>query len=203
MKANDTSRWPVDELWELYQEVGALLHDRLASELQRRISVFENLSPTPCCIPKPAARAKASFVNPSNPSQTWSGRGRMPDWLTQAWLWGAVWKTINSWPETFRHSDNGGFLSGWLHLPLRDKRKGPQLNSRGPRWAEVSHFSGGRCDMDQPTSFSEMPTSESTSGSGAWSCSERFVWTKLNRRSSAADTQVGLGGFHWSIACST
>jgi DNA-binding protein H-NS len=85
VKANDISRWPVDELWELYQEVGTLLQDRLASELQTTQQRLRELEANAMLHAlKPAARAKARFVNPSNPSQTWAGRGRMPNWLTQA-----------------------------------------------------------------------------------------------------------------------
>jgi DNA-binding protein H-NS len=40
--------------------------------------------------PKPAAKAKAkvkapaAYANPADPSQTWSGRGRRPDWVKAA-----------------------------------------------------------------------------------------------------------------------
>lgn len=38
---------------------------------------------------KPKAKAKAKYRNPSNPTQTWSGRGRKPLWINAALTGGA------------------------------------------------------------------------------------------------------------------
>lgn len=38
---------------------------------------------------KPKAKAKAKYRNPSNPEQTWSGRGRKPLWINEALTSGA------------------------------------------------------------------------------------------------------------------
>lgn len=38
---------------------------------------------------KPKAKAAPKYRNPANPEQTWSGRGRKPNWINEALLGGA------------------------------------------------------------------------------------------------------------------
>ena len=89
----------VDELWALHEQVGAILSERISSEkreLEERLAKLngslnadraknknENSSPSerravrrnyPPVVPK--------FRNPSDPSETWAGRGRLPRWLS-------------------------------------------------------------------------------------------------------------------------
>lgn len=41
------------------------------------------------------APAKAKYVNPANPTETWSGRGRKPAWFEDALAQGASLKTLS------------------------------------------------------------------------------------------------------------
>ena len=88
----------VDELWALHEQVGAILSERISSEkreLEERLAKLngslnadraknknENSSPSerravrrsyPPVVPK--------FRNPSDPSETWAGRGKQPRWM--------------------------------------------------------------------------------------------------------------------------
>jgi DNA-binding protein H-NS len=87
----------IDELWTLHEEVGAVLSERITAEkrdleerlakLNRRVPLGKTNSPVdlqsterrkprrkyPPVLPK--------FQNPSDPSETWAGRGKQPRWL--------------------------------------------------------------------------------------------------------------------------
>jgi DNA-binding protein H-NS len=78
----------IEKIWLLHQEIVAILRQRLTQEkaiLEKRLSrleVTQNLSNDggtkkvrsyPRVLPK--------YRNPSNPNETWSGRGRQPRWL--------------------------------------------------------------------------------------------------------------------------
>jgi DNA-binding protein H-NS len=76
----------LDELWNLHEEIVAELTDKIANEkarleeLLRRIEASGNVAgleyerrPYPKILPK--------YRNPSDPAETWSGRGKQPRWL--------------------------------------------------------------------------------------------------------------------------
>jgi len=87
-----------DELWALHEQVGAILSERISSEkreLEERLAKLngslnadraknknENSSPSE----RRAVRRKyppvlPKFRNPSDPSETWAGRGKQPRWM--------------------------------------------------------------------------------------------------------------------------
>lgn len=85
----------VDEMWELHQEIGQILSERLTSEkreLERRLAQLrrENaatLREAGESAPKERRkypRVHPKYRNPTEPSQTWSGRGKQPRWLAAA-----------------------------------------------------------------------------------------------------------------------
>ena len=84
MKRSDFESMSIDELWMLYEEIttelAAKLHaEKKAIENRLRLLVEQNVRkserrPYPIVLPK--------FRNPTEPSQTWAGRGRQPRWLT-------------------------------------------------------------------------------------------------------------------------
>jgi DNA-binding protein H-NS len=89
MKRSNLEILSTGELWVLHQKVAATvkakiiaekkaLEDRL-SQLNRRIRV-EQTSETPVRRPYPTVLPK--FRNPEQPSETWTGRGKKPRWLT-------------------------------------------------------------------------------------------------------------------------
>jgi DNA-binding protein H-NS len=88
----------MDELWALHEEVGAILSDRIASEkrgLEERLAklnggfIFDgakikNGGSQPSerrTVRREYPPVLPKFRNPSNPSETWAGRGRQPRWV--------------------------------------------------------------------------------------------------------------------------
>ena len=78
----------IDELWDLHQEISALLAIKIVAEtavlegrlLQLKQSIQANHQSAvphkrsyPVVVPK--------FRNPEQPSETWAGRGKTPRWL--------------------------------------------------------------------------------------------------------------------------
>src|ERR1700735_5624096 len=88
-----------DEMWQLHIEVGRILSVRLISEkreLEKRLAQLQREDNLP--HPGGAAvmrqtsqrerrkypRVLPKYQNPNEPSETWSGRGKRPRWLTAA-----------------------------------------------------------------------------------------------------------------------
>jgi DNA-binding protein H-NS len=87
----------MDELWALHEEVGAMLSERITAEkreLEQRLAKLNS----GLISDKPINRRSASqgserrarrkyppvlpkYRNPSDPSETWAGRGKQPRWL--------------------------------------------------------------------------------------------------------------------------
>jgi DNA-binding protein H-NS len=87
----------VDELWLLYEELSQLLSVRLTSEkreLEKRLAQVQReikfRPPETLEIPSgPRERRRyprvlPKYRNPQEPSETWSGRGKTPRWLSAA-----------------------------------------------------------------------------------------------------------------------
>jgi DNA-binding protein H-NS len=101
MKASkklDLDAMSTDEMWQLHMEIGRLLSVKLNSEkreLEKRLARLRRESELP---QKEAAevgqngrrerrkypRVLPKYQNPNEPSETWSGRGKQPRWLTAA-----------------------------------------------------------------------------------------------------------------------
>jgi DNA-binding protein H-NS len=89
MKDNKLKQMSLDDLWDLHERIGAILSDKIESEkkkleqqldqLARRVA---ELSP-PGPERRPYPKVEAKYRNPDNPSETWSGRGKAPRWLTK------------------------------------------------------------------------------------------------------------------------
>jgi DNA-binding protein H-NS len=87
----------VDELWQLHEELSRVLSVRLTSEkreLEKRLAQLRReresrQSETADARSAPRERRKyprvfPKYQNPEEPSETWSGRGKQPRWLTAA-----------------------------------------------------------------------------------------------------------------------
>jgi DNA-binding protein H-NS len=87
----------VDELWHLHEELSQVLSVRLTSEkreLEKRLAQLrrekEMRQPESADVrTAPRERRKyprvfPKYRNPEEPSETWSGRGKQPRWLTAA-----------------------------------------------------------------------------------------------------------------------
>jgi DNA-binding protein H-NS len=85
----------IDELWALHEEVGSLLSERITAEkleLEGRLAKLNGRMVAKIGqgdLPngdRRTARRKyppvlPKFQNPSDPSETWAGRGKQPRWL--------------------------------------------------------------------------------------------------------------------------
>jgi DNA-binding protein H-NS len=88
----------IEELWVLHEQIGTILSNKIAAEkreLEARLAKLNDSSPFDKAKVKRApsqgddrraARRKyppvlPKFQNPSNPAETWAGRGKQPRWL--------------------------------------------------------------------------------------------------------------------------
>ena len=89
----------IDEMWQLHEEINALLSVRLTAEkreLEKRLAQLRREkesrqleSADSEVKDAPRERRKyprvfAKYRNPNEPSETWSGRGKQPRWLAAA-----------------------------------------------------------------------------------------------------------------------
>ncbi len=84
----------VDDMWQLHEEIGRVLSVRLTAEkraLEKRLEQLRQ-EPTRPSEEKKLERAEKrkyppvypKYQNPQEPTETWSGRGKMPRWLVAA-----------------------------------------------------------------------------------------------------------------------
>src|SRR5579863_4803408 len=97
-KKFDLDAMSTDEMWQFHAEIGQLLSVRLTSEkreLEKRLAQLrrENELPqmevvalrqNPPRERRKYPRVLPKYQNPDQPSETWSGRGKQPRWLTAA-----------------------------------------------------------------------------------------------------------------------
>ena len=87
----------VDELWQLHEELSQVLSVRLTSEkreLEKRLAQLRREKESrqseivdarnPPRERRKSPRVFPKYRNPEQPSETWSGRGKQPRWLTAA-----------------------------------------------------------------------------------------------------------------------
>ena len=96
----------VGEIWQLHQTVIEVLATRLTAEkheLEKRLAQLRREKHQSLALPNEVlsrriagsiqesrkhAKVPPKYRNPNEPSETWSGRGKRPRWLTQALLAG-------------------------------------------------------------------------------------------------------------------
>ncbi|SDJ59984.1 MULTISPECIES: H-NS family nucleoid-associated regulatory protein [Bradyrhizobium] len=95
-KKLDLDAMSVDEMWKLHEQIGQMLSVRLTSEkreLEKRLAHLRReheMNPASSeALSAPRERRKyprvyPKYQNPEEPSETWSGRGKQPRWLTAA-----------------------------------------------------------------------------------------------------------------------
>ncbi len=94
----DLKSMSIDDLWAVYEEVGVVLSEKIKAEKRGLESRLARLNRG--VFGKPAAAHAAlkirgrrtmrrkyppvlpKYQNPSDPSETWAGRGKQPRWLT-------------------------------------------------------------------------------------------------------------------------
>jgi DNA-binding protein H-NS len=89
MKDSDLEKMPLDDLWSLHERIIPILDRKLDQErceLQRRLDELgRRFGGSPADIPqrRPYPKVEPKFRNPNNPSETWSGRGKQPGWVSE------------------------------------------------------------------------------------------------------------------------
>jgi DNA-binding protein H-NS len=88
MKSSDLNSMPVDELWALHLKVKSALVGKIAAEktrLEKQLDLLQSdraLNAIPRRERRPYPRVLPKYRNPSDPKETWAGRGKQPRWLT-------------------------------------------------------------------------------------------------------------------------
>jgi len=70
-----------DELWELREQVDRTLSAKVVSEKSKLERLMAQLALEPPRQRRPYSKVYPRFRNPNPPYQTWSGRGRQPQWI--------------------------------------------------------------------------------------------------------------------------
>jgi DNA-binding protein H-NS len=87
MNDRELEEMELNDLWDLHQTIIEILNRKLENEkrkLQNRLNELGRKfgrSPTDVPQRRRYLKVEPKFRNPDNPSETWSGRGRIPRWL--------------------------------------------------------------------------------------------------------------------------
>ncbi len=93
----DLEAMQFEELWAIHEELTKILSDRILGEkreLERRLAKLNQSEPSSVELRGGPSRRRSlrrkypkvlpKYFNPSAPTETWSGRGKRPRWLTLA-----------------------------------------------------------------------------------------------------------------------
>jgi DNA-binding protein H-NS len=89
VKHNRLEAMPLEDLWALHETVISILASKIEAqkrELEKRIEELgRNFGGSPNAIPqrRPYPKVRPKFRNPKRPSETWSGRGKQPRWVSE------------------------------------------------------------------------------------------------------------------------
>jgi DNA-binding protein H-NS len=89
MTDSQLEKLPLDDLWSLHQRINLILERKLEDEngkLQQRLAELGRRvggSPDNLRQRRPYPKVEPKFQNPEDPSQTWSGRGKQPHWVSE------------------------------------------------------------------------------------------------------------------------
>ncbi len=95
MHKSDLEAMAFDDLWLLHEEVTKILSEKIRAEkleLEKRLAQLAPSNPASLSgqslgterARRPYRKATPKYFNPMQPSETWSGRGKQPRWLTAA-----------------------------------------------------------------------------------------------------------------------
>jgi DNA-binding protein H-NS len=78
----DLKSMSLEELWKLHEEVIVRLGSKLVAEKAKLEERLHQLRPQDHRMRRPYPKVFPKYQNPKNPTETWSGRGRHPRWLS-------------------------------------------------------------------------------------------------------------------------
>jgi DNA-binding protein H-NS len=85
MKQSNLESKSTDELWILYEKIRAILSKKLDTEkheLERRLAQLNGRIQHNERARRPYPKVHPKYRNPERPSETWSGRGKQPRWVS-------------------------------------------------------------------------------------------------------------------------
>jgi DNA-binding protein H-NS len=85
MKDRDLATMSIDQLWTLREEVRAILSTKMdvqKRELERQLARLQGRIESKTNERQPYPKIRQKYRNPEMPSETWSGRGRQPHWVS-------------------------------------------------------------------------------------------------------------------------
>jgi DNA-binding protein H-NS len=89
VKPRDFESMSTDELWTLHEKITATLAKRIAGEKTRLEERLRRLEQVSNSIGRSVGQARRryprvfpKYKNPERPSETWTGRGKQPRWLS-------------------------------------------------------------------------------------------------------------------------
>ena len=85
MKERDLASMSIDQLWTLHEEVRAILSTKMdvqKRELERQLARLQGRIENKTNERRPYPKVCQKYRNPEMPSETWSGRGRQPHWVS-------------------------------------------------------------------------------------------------------------------------
>ena len=85
MKERDLASMSIDQLWTLHEEVCAILSTKMdvqKRELERQLARLQGRIENKTNERRPYPKVCQKYRNPAMPSETWSGRGRQPHWVS-------------------------------------------------------------------------------------------------------------------------
>jgi DNA-binding protein H-NS len=85
VKNKNLEKMSVDELWSLHEEIRSMLSTRLDAEkreLERRLVQLRGRAEKQPKARRPYPKVHPKYRNPERPSETWSGRGKQPRWVS-------------------------------------------------------------------------------------------------------------------------
>jgi DNA-binding protein H-NS len=83
-KDQDLAMKSADELWALYEKILTILPKKLDAEkhqLERRLVQLRGRVENESKARRPYPKVHPKYRNPERPSETWSGRGKQPNWV--------------------------------------------------------------------------------------------------------------------------
>ena len=89
MKDRELEKLGLDDLWDLHERLIEVLDRRLENEKLRLQNKLDELgrrfggSPKDLPQRRPYPKVEPKYRNPNDPSETWSGRGKTPRWMTE------------------------------------------------------------------------------------------------------------------------
>ncbi len=85
MKHNQLETTSINQLWILYGDIASTLAKKIEDEIDRlqdRLDKLDRKLALPASQRRPYPKVFPKFQNPERPSETWSGRGKQPHWVS-------------------------------------------------------------------------------------------------------------------------